>query len=98
MGQTVIASCHWAIIAFHAGLLGAHLNHPRTIFVRRIKRLPVLLLLLVTCLPAAAELSPAAPDPLARIREAAKGNAQTCSATGESLCEQVAPRIIENAM
>jgi hypothetical protein len=44
-------------------------------------------------LPAAAQLSPAEPDPLARIRDAAKTNVQACSATGESLCEQVAPKI-----
>jgi acetylornithine deacetylase/succinyl-diaminopimelate desuccinylase-like protein len=48
--------------------------------------------------PAAAQLSPAPPDPLARIREASKANATACSTTGESLCEQVAPKIIENAM
>jgi carboxypeptidase Q len=57
--------------------------------------LPVLL---AACLPAAAQLSPAQPDPLARIREAAQGNTQACSATGETLCEQVAPKIIENAL
>ena len=48
--------------------------------------------------PAAAQLSPAEPDPLARIRDAAQSNVQVCSATGETLCEQVAPKIIENAM
>ena len=48
--------------------------------------------------PAAAQLSPSPPDPLARIRSAAKSNTQACSATGETLCEQVAPKIIENAM
>jgi acetylornithine deacetylase/succinyl-diaminopimelate desuccinylase-like protein len=48
-------------------------------------------------LPAAAQLSPAEPDPLARIRDAAKTNVQACSATGETLCEQVAPKIIANA-
>src|ERR1700674_2383038 len=47
--------------------------------------------------PAAAQLSPAEPDPLARIRDAAKTNVQACSATGEALCEQVAPKIIANA-
>jgi hypothetical protein len=46
---------------------------------------------------AAAQLSSAEPDPLARIRDAAKSNAQACSATGETLCEQVAPKIIANA-
>ena len=47
--------------------------------------------------PAAAQLSPVEPDPLARIRDAAKSNVQACSATGETLCEQVAPKIIANA-
>jgi hypothetical protein len=47
-------------------------------------------------LQAAAQLSPAEPDPLARIRDAAKSNVQACSATGENLCEQVAPKIIAN--
>ena len=54
-------------------------------------------LLLACVLPAAAQLSPSQPDPLARIREAAQGNTQACSATGESLCEQVAPKIVANA-
>jgi hypothetical protein len=48
-------------------------------------------------IPAAAQLPGAAPDPLSRIREAAKTNVQACSATGETLCEQVAPKIIANA-
>jgi hypothetical protein len=49
-------------------------------------------------LPVAAQSPSAqAPDPLARIRSAAQGNAQACSATGETLCEQVAPKIIANA-
>ncbi len=47
--------------------------------------------------PAAAQLSSTEPDPLARIRDAAKSNMQACSATGETLCEQVAPKIIANA-
>ena len=42
-------------------------------------------------------MSPTEPDPLARIRDAAKTNVQVCSATGETLCEQVAPKIIANA-
>jgi hypothetical protein len=54
-------------------------------------------LCLSACLPAAAQLSPTEPDPLARIRDAAKSNVQACSATGETLCEQVAPKIIANA-
>jgi hypothetical protein len=56
-----------------------------------------LLVFLVACLPAAAQLSPTEPDPLARIREAAKTNVQACSATGATLCEQVAPKIVANA-
>jgi hypothetical protein len=57
----------------------------------------LLLVLLPASLPAAGQLSPAQPDPLAHIREAAQGNAQACSATGESLCEQIAPKIVANA-
>ena len=56
------------------------------------------LFLLAVCLPAAAQLPSAQPDPLARIRAAAQGNTPACSTTGESLCEQVAPKIIESAM
>jgi hypothetical protein len=54
-------------------------------------------LLLANALPALAQLSPSEPDPLARIRDAAKSNVQACSATGETLCEQVAPKIVANA-
>jgi hypothetical protein len=54
-------------------------------------------LFLGCALPAAAQLSTTEPDPLARIRDAAKSNVQACSATGETLCEQVAPKIIANA-
>jgi hypothetical protein len=54
-------------------------------------------LFLIGVIPAAAQLPSAQPDPLARIRAAAQGNAQACSATGETLCEQVAPKIIANA-
>jgi hypothetical protein len=54
-------------------------------------------LFLAGLLPACAQLSPAEPDPLARIRDASKTNVQACSATGETLCEQVAPKIIANA-
>jgi Peptidase family M28 len=52
---------------------------------------------LASCVPAAAQLSPTEPDPLARIRDAAKSSIQACSATGETLCEQVAPKIVANA-
>jgi hypothetical protein len=57
----------------------------------------LLVIALAACVPAAAQLSPTEPDPLARIRDAAKTNVQACSATGESLCQQVAPKIIANA-
>jgi hypothetical protein len=56
-----------------------------------------LAIFLAACVPAAAQLSPAEPDPLARIRDASKTNVQACSATGETLCEQVAPKIIASA-
>jgi Zn-dependent M28 family amino/carboxypeptidase len=54
-------------------------------------------LIFAVALPAAAQLSDPQSDPLARIREAAKTNVQACSTTGETLCEQVAPKIIANA-
>jgi len=57
----------------------------------------LLAIFLIAGNPAAAQFAPAEPDPLARIREAAKNNVEACSATGESLCEQVAPKIIANA-
>lgn len=53
---------------------------------------------LASTLVASAQLQPEQTDPLARIRDAAKSNAPACSATGETLCEQVAPKIIENAL
>jgi carboxypeptidase Q len=55
------------------------------------------LVALASCVPAAAQLAPSEPDPLTRIRDAAKGSAVACSASGETLCEQVAPKIIANA-
>lgn len=57
----------------------------------------LLALLLAACVPACAQLTPQEPDPLERIRDAARSNVQACSATGESLCEQVAPKIVANA-
>jgi carboxypeptidase Q len=57
--------------------------------------LPLCFLASVVC--GFAQLRPTEPDPLARIRDAAKSNVQVCSATGETLCEQVAPKIIANA-
>src|SRR5271169_4489164 len=59
--------------------------------------LSFLAVFLSASIPAAAQLSSPVPDPLARIREAANSNVVACSATGESLCEQVAPKIIANA-
>ena len=59
--------------------------------------LSIIFIFITIALPASAQLPAAEPDPLARIREAAQGNTQVCSATGESLCEQVAPKIIANA-
>jgi hypothetical protein len=61
------------------------------------KHLPAIFIMLLASSPAAAQLAPAEPDPLARIRDAAAANVQACSATGETLCEQVAPKIIANA-
>jgi hypothetical protein len=52
---------------------------------------------LAACIPAAAQLSSTEPDPLARIRDAAKSNVEACSTTGATLCEQVAPKIIASA-
>ncbi len=54
--------------------------------------------LLASALSAFAQLQPEQTDPLARIRDAAKSNVAACSATGETLCEQVAPKILENAL
>jgi len=65
-------------------------------------RLSQILCVLPVCFVAAvlsgsAQLQPQESDPLARIRDAAKNDVQACSATGETLCEQVAPKIIANA-
>ena len=65
---------------------------------RRFSTVLLAALLLAAAAPALAQLSPAEPDPLARIRDAAKSNVEACSATGETLCEQVAPKIIANAL
>jgi Peptidase family M28 len=74
------------------------MGHFHRIIVRLSGITPGLLaVFLAACVPAVAQLSPAEPDPLARIRDAAKSNVQACSATGETLCEQVAPKIIANA-
>jgi hypothetical protein len=65
----------------------------------KLARLPFGLIpaLVLAALPSMAQMAPSEPDPLARIRDAAKNNVQACSATGETLCEQVAPKIIANA-
>jgi hypothetical protein len=69
----------------------------RNVICRRNISLCILASFLSAGIPAAAQLSSPVPDPLARIREAAKSNAEACSATGETLCEQIAPKIIANA-
>jgi hypothetical protein len=56
------------------------------------------LCLLASALSAFAQMQPEQTDPLARIRDAAKSNVAACSATAETLCEQVAPKILENAL
>ncbi len=56
------------------------------------------ILFFTSAIPAAAQLSSPEPDPLARIRDAANSGVPACSATGETLCEQVAPKITENAL
>jgi hypothetical protein len=47
---------------------------------------------------AAAQLSAPEPDPLARMRQAATANSQTCSESELSACAQAAPKIIANAL
>src|ERR1700692_936276 len=64
----------------------------------RLSRIWLAILFLGGALPCAAQLSGAQSDPLSRIREAAKTNVEACSATGESLCAQVPPQIIQNEM
>jgi carboxypeptidase Q len=56
------------------------------------------LVLAASALPAGAQLSQGELDPLARIRAAARAHPEACSASGETLCEEVAPKIIANAM
>ncbi|MGH9680367.1 MAG: M28 family metallopeptidase, partial [Candidatus Acidiferrales bacterium] len=67
--------------------------------MRWIRSLPIWVpaFVLAASIPCAAQLPGERPDPLARIREAAKTNVEACSASGETLCEQVAPKIIANA-
>jgi carboxypeptidase Q len=79
--------------------LDVNMAYFREIVMRPAGIFPLILAsFLASCIPAAAQLSPSVPDPLVRIRDAAKSNVEACSATGESLCEQVAPKIIANAM
>ena len=52
----------------------------------------------IVALPAAAQLNPAVPDPLARIRAAAAANTEACSVQETSACVQATPKIIESAL
>jgi carboxypeptidase Q len=70
--------------------------HGRSLSMLWLALLP--LFLAAGAVPAGAQLSQGEPDPLARIRAAAQANPKACSASGESLCEEVAPKIIANAM
>ncbi len=65
--------------------------------LRLIRILGALLFMAAAAIPAAAQLPASEPDPLARIRAAAKDTPQACSVSGDTLCEQVAPKIIANA-
>jgi hypothetical protein len=49
-------------------------------------------------LPAAAQLNPSPPDPLARIRAAAAANAEACSVQEASACAQATPKIVASAL
>src|SRR5260370_21339833 len=44
------------------------------------------------------QISTPEPDPLARMRQAAAANSQTCSESELSACAQAAPKIISNAL
>jgi len=57
-----------------------------------------LLVSAIVALPAAAQLTPAVPDPLARIRVAAAANAEACSVQETSPCAQATPKIVESAL
>ena len=52
----------------------------------------------IVVLPAAAQLNPAAPDPLARIRAAAAASAEACSVQEVSACAQATPKIVASAL
>ena len=58
--------------------------------------LPLLGAMLAAALPAFAQLPPAQPDPLARMREAA--SAQVCTTDDSSACAAAAPKIISSAL
>src|SRR5260370_2351566 len=47
---------------------------------------------------ATGQISTTEPDPLARMRQAAAANSQTCSESELSACAQAAPKIISNAL
>jgi hypothetical protein len=63
------------------------------------RRIPVGLLAawLFAAISAAAQISAPEPDPLARMREAAAANSETCSESEISACAQAALKIIANA-
>lgn len=48
--------------------------------------------------PAAAQLQPAEPDPLARLRAAANDQAQVCTTTAPSACALATPKIVASAI
>ena len=52
---------------------------------------------LLTAMPAAAQMTPAVPDPLARIRAAANANAEACSVQETSACARATPKIVAGA-
>jgi acetylornithine deacetylase/succinyl-diaminopimelate desuccinylase-like protein len=55
------------------------------------------LALVFAAFPAAAQVTPSVPDPLARIRAASAANSQACSAQETSACAQANPKIIAAA-
>lgn len=65
--------------------------------VRPLSSLLFLAGLCLAAVSASAQIS-GEPDPLARMREAAAANAQTCSESEISACAQAAPKIIASAM
>ena len=57
-----------------------------------------LIAVLFGAMSAAAQVTPAAPDPLARIRAVAAANAEACSVQETSACVQATPKIIASAL